>query len=54
LGGREKILIMQRLLIGIEDAKDIDGVSVFINGKHDQRGKATWISSGDKRFYCEA
>ena len=30
---------MQRLLIGIEDAEDVDGVSGFIDDKGDQDGE---------------
>jgi hypothetical protein len=30
---------MKRSLIGIKDAEDIDGVSGFIDGKHDQERK---------------
>jgi len=31
---------MQWLLIGIEDAEDVDGVSGFIDGKGDQEGES--------------
>jgi len=31
---------MQRFLINIKDAKDIDGVSGFVDGEGDQEGKA--------------
>lgn len=30
---------MQRFLIGIKDAEDIDGVSGFIDSEGDQKGK---------------
>lgn len=30
---------MQRLLISIKDAKDVDGVSGFVDGEGDQEGK---------------
>ena len=30
----------QRFLIGIKDAEDVDGVSGFIDGKHNQIGEA--------------
>ena len=36
---RNKVCSMQRLLIGIEDAEDVDGVSGFIDGKGDQEGE---------------
>src|ERR1700744_3616869 len=39
LSKNRQALSMQRLLVSIEDAKDVDGMSGIINGKSDQIGK---------------
>ena len=41
---------MQGFLVGIKDAEDIDGVSCFIDGEHDQVKEALHLLTGNTIF----